>query len=213
MASFASNHPESEKNKIWGHLAPYPGEEYPTQYAGNLKGGYRSVANTTERNAIPTSHRKHGMKVYCKSDSKTYRLASNLTSWTLVVDSVSSALVAPYTRYEYTPTDDMEKVTCIKWDDGRLEYFLRTKEKIIRNKTDRFYYTYRHHFYFSHHVKFIREPLGIITGYCSRRTNADDISWGTVHDDINASWMDIECFTRDYETHAKQTIHVVGRWK
>jgi len=213
MALYTSTNPDKTKNKIWGHLAPYAGENYPTQYAGNMKGGYRSVANTTTRNAIPTSHRKHGMKVYVKSTNQTFRLASNLVTWVLLVDSTSTSLASPYTRYDYTPVDDMEKVVCLKWHDGRLEYFFRTKEKIIRNDTNRFFYTYRHHFYFSHHIKMLSEPIIVITGLSSRRTNADDITWGACHDDINSSYFDIEAFGRDYETHGKQTIHAVGRWK
>ena len=131
MALYTATPPEGAKNKIWGHLAPYTGHNYPTQYAGNLKGGYRSVTNTSERDSIPASRRKHGMKVYVKSVNNTYRLASNLTTWILLVDPTTTSLALPYVRYEYTPVDDMEKVVCLKWNDGRLEYFFRTKEKII----------------------------------------------------------------------------------
>jgi len=205
--------PENTKNKIWGHLSPYPGQNYPTQYAGNMKGGYRSVANTTAMYDLPVSHRKHGMKVYCISNNITYRLQSNLTSWVTVDVGGNATITSPYTKYEYNPVGDYDKVTCLKWYDGRLEYFLRTREKIIENRTDRFFYTYRTPFYFSNHQRFNAEPIAVVCGLSSNRSNADEISWGVLHDDITASVMDVECFARDYQTHARQTVHVVGRWK
>ena len=46
------------------------------------KGGYRSVAETAERDAIPALRREAGMLVLTLSDGVTWRLGSNLTSWT-----------------------------------------------------------------------------------------------------------------------------------
>jgi hypothetical protein len=46
------------------------------------KGGYRSVADIAERDAIPALRREAGMLVLTLSDGVTWRLASNLTSWT-----------------------------------------------------------------------------------------------------------------------------------
>ena len=46
------------------------------------KGGYRSVADLTERDAIPALRREAGMLVLTMSDGVTWRLAGNLTSWT-----------------------------------------------------------------------------------------------------------------------------------
>ncbi len=205
--------PENTKNTIWGHLAPYPGMDYPTQYAGNMKGGYRSVVDTAARDAIPVSHRKHGMKIFCQSNNVTYRLNSDLTSWKTIVVGGNTTIADPYLKYEYPASGDYDKITCLKWHDGRLEYFLRTKEKIIENRTDHFYYTFRLAFWFSARQKFKSEPIAIICGLSSNRTNADEISWGVVYDDISVNVIDIECFCRDYQTHAHQTVHVVGRWK
>jgi hypothetical protein len=46
------------------------------------KGGYRSVADTTERDAIPQLRREAGMLVCVLADGKVWRLGDNLTTWT-----------------------------------------------------------------------------------------------------------------------------------
>jgi hypothetical protein len=46
------------------------------------KGGYRSVADVTERDAIPQLRREAGMLVCVLTDNKVWRLGDNLTTWT-----------------------------------------------------------------------------------------------------------------------------------
>jgi hypothetical protein len=46
------------------------------------KGGYRSVADTTERDGIPQPRREAGMLVHTASDGKTWKLSADLVSWT-----------------------------------------------------------------------------------------------------------------------------------
>jgi hypothetical protein len=46
------------------------------------KGGYRSVADASERDAIPALRREAGMLVMTISDGVTWRLDANLTTWT-----------------------------------------------------------------------------------------------------------------------------------
>lgn len=48
------------------------------------KGGFRVVADNTERNAIPSNRRSQGMWVYVLSSSLTYYLEADLTTWTVV---------------------------------------------------------------------------------------------------------------------------------
>lgn len=48
------------------------------------KGGYRTVADTAERDAIPTPRREAGMLVYVLDTQKAWRLNANLTTWTEV---------------------------------------------------------------------------------------------------------------------------------
>jgi hypothetical protein len=48
------------------------------------KGGYRSVADTAERDAIPQLRREAGMLVMTLSDVKLWKLASDLATWSEV---------------------------------------------------------------------------------------------------------------------------------
>ena len=57
------------------------------------KGGYRSVADATERDAIPTLRREAGMLVWVTSLQKQYRLESDLTTWSEVVTSIESQII------------------------------------------------------------------------------------------------------------------------
>jgi hypothetical protein len=57
------------------------------------KGGYRSVTDTTERNAIPALRREAGMAVWVTSLQKQYRLESDLTTWTEVVTSIDAQIL------------------------------------------------------------------------------------------------------------------------
>lgn len=54
------------------------------------KGGYRSVADTAERDAIPQLRREVGMLVWVTVLQKQYRLESDLTTWTEVVMSIDA---------------------------------------------------------------------------------------------------------------------------
>jgi hypothetical protein len=45
------------------------------------KGGYRSVADIAERDAIPALRREAGMLVLTLSDGIVWRLNNNLTTW------------------------------------------------------------------------------------------------------------------------------------
>jgi hypothetical protein len=54
---------------------------HPSHEAAYGKGGYRSVANITERNAIPTARREAGMLCYVQAEGVIYQLAADLTNW------------------------------------------------------------------------------------------------------------------------------------
>lgn len=45
------------------------------------RGGYRSVADQAERDAIPALRREAGMLVWVMSNGKAWRLADNLSTW------------------------------------------------------------------------------------------------------------------------------------
>jgi len=68
---------------------------HPTHVALYGKGGYRTVATTAERDAIPSARREAGMLVFVTADSQRYRLGSDLTTWT--VDAAGASAWADIT--------------------------------------------------------------------------------------------------------------------
>lgn len=62
---------------------------YATLLEKYKEGGYRTVTDITERNAITTARRKEGMVVYVISTALEYRLAANLTTWNVITTSSS----------------------------------------------------------------------------------------------------------------------------
>ena len=52
-----------------------------------LKGGYRIVADITERDAISVASRKEGMRVFVISSGETYQLDAGLANWNWVLDA------------------------------------------------------------------------------------------------------------------------------
>ena len=73
---------------LTGYVAPKDTlDTYAIQDEAFNRGGYRSVANITERDAITADRRKLGMLVYCFSDSTYYTLKNGLTNadWEVAV--------------------------------------------------------------------------------------------------------------------------------
>jgi len=68
------------------------------------KGGYRSVADTTERDSIPSPRREAGMLVLTLSDGKVWKLASDLTTWNEVSAGTFSASSVAWTDITGRPT-------------------------------------------------------------------------------------------------------------
>lgn len=61
-----------------GFVAPTDDTDtYPSHDALYGRGGHRSVATKTARNAISTDRREEGMTVYTKDDGKTWRLKAS----------------------------------------------------------------------------------------------------------------------------------------
>jgi len=57
-------------------------DTYPSHVAAYGKGGYRSVADIAERDAIPQLRRESGMLVLTLSSGIVWRLNDNLNTWT-----------------------------------------------------------------------------------------------------------------------------------
>lgn len=81
-------------------------DEFPTHYAEYGKGGWRSVATTDERDAIPADRRESGMAVRVLADDITYILGDDLTTWSASTVAVDAADVT------YTPANS------IHWTDS-----------------------------------------------------------------------------------------------
>lgn len=75
-------------------LAPKNAGSFPTHDAAFGKGGYLSVASNTARDAIPAGRRSQGMRVRTNDTGLEWVLASNLTTWTLAVDTGRRDLIA-----------------------------------------------------------------------------------------------------------------------
>jgi hypothetical protein len=54
---------------------------HPSHEALYGRGGYRTVADTTERDAIPSARREAGMLVFVEADGEVWQLGGDLTSW------------------------------------------------------------------------------------------------------------------------------------
>jgi len=63
---------------------------HPTHEAQYGKGGYRTVATTADRDALPAARREGGLLVFVTADSQRYRLGAELTTWTLEAAGASS---------------------------------------------------------------------------------------------------------------------------
>jgi hypothetical protein len=57
-------------------------DTHPSHEARYGRGGYRSVADIAERDAIPALRREAGMLVCVLTDGKVWKLGDNLTTWT-----------------------------------------------------------------------------------------------------------------------------------
>lgn len=65
-------------------IVPYfDTDEYPTHYATYGKGGLRTVADTSQLSQITTLRREPGMVVYVTNQGNFYKLAQDLTTWTV----------------------------------------------------------------------------------------------------------------------------------
>lgn len=74
---------ELSGTNLAGSIVPFTTEDkFATHLAKFGKGGWRSVADTAERDGITADRREAGMAVYVVAEKKLYILADDLTSWT-----------------------------------------------------------------------------------------------------------------------------------
>lgn len=86
-------------------------DEYPSHEAAYGRGGYRTVATTAARDAIPALRREAGMLVYVVDGGKIWKLAADLSAWTELSSSSSWAeltgkpSVFPPASHTHVPAD------------------------------------------------------------------------------------------------------------
>lgn len=82
--------------RVGGFIAPsFTSDPYATHDDAYGMGGFRPVADTTERDLISPERRKPGMWVYSIADAKTYTLEGGITNGDWVEVSMGGAVVAP----------------------------------------------------------------------------------------------------------------------
>lgn len=74
---------ELSGTNLAGSIVPFTTDDtFATHLAKFGKGGWRSVADTAERDGITADRREAGMAVYVVSEKKVYTLESDLVTWT-----------------------------------------------------------------------------------------------------------------------------------
>lgn len=79
-------------------------DEYPSHLAAYGKGGYRSVATAADRDAIPALRREAGMLVLTTSDGVVWKLAADLTTWSVFSTGSSGSTAAAWLDITGKPT-------------------------------------------------------------------------------------------------------------
>jgi hypothetical protein len=103
--------------RVTGAIIPTSSSDtYATHHDIYGVGGHRTVADTTERDAISVARRKAGMTVYVVSNSTKYKLGNDLTTWTADVNSGGDMLVA-----DYDPNGNGDKVAKAELADDSNE--------------------------------------------------------------------------------------------
>ena len=72
-------------------LAARNGGTWPVAEDTAVKGGFRVVANSAERDAIDSLSRKAGMLVLTQSDNKIWLLNSDLTTWGSLTQTINNS--------------------------------------------------------------------------------------------------------------------------
>lgn len=98
-------------------------DNFPVAYGNELLGSYKTVADITARNAIPTERREEGNKVYVISEEITYKLKGGLTNSNWVQSSIEIDYVASYSLID---SSNKRKLTIVEtdeiWEDTNTIY-------------------------------------------------------------------------------------------
>ena len=203
MALYTATPPEGAKQKVFGRVVPFAGENYPVVDSDYLKGGYRVIHSNTTRNNIPTSHRKHGMKVYKQDDQTVWRLKADLTTW----EDVTPTIVAvPFTRSQWTNGVGYGFIERTTWNDGRHEY--RTVMHHRKEDAGSHDFKYRNMSSLTFTVPFVGDPAAFADGHDTER----GLIWGTFASSMpSKTRVTPQLKGNTYGCGGYLHIHVIGR--
>ncbi len=92
--------------KVTGFIGPTDDTDiYPTIDPLYGIDGLRSVANNTERDAISTLRRRHGMEVFTRDSGKKWRLAADLTTWNEILLTVGPGTINTIAKFTPNTTE------------------------------------------------------------------------------------------------------------
>ena len=117
---------------ITGFVSPTDSTDtYATHVDTYGKGGLRSVADTTARDAISTDRRSEGMFVYVNSNATLYVLGSDLTTWTEFSHDADTNITDDLT-FDANATTDLSTYGFTIQSNGlaALAYFDGTNDRV-----------------------------------------------------------------------------------
>ncbi len=203
MALYTNTNVDTAVQYVWGTIAPYSGSTAPTHEDIDGKGGYRCVASTTERNAIPTAKREHGMSVFVQSNETEYRLGSDLVTWTQEVEALPSSL---YVYRTFGATTVIDRAAEYKWYDGRLELMIKFKPLTTSTSTGSIFY--RLSGAYTYPTRFVTTPAcqnGVYDG-------ANGLCWGEVHS-LGIASTKVQILGNTNSAIGHGYVILTGRWK
>ncbi len=203
MATYTHTNVDTAEQYVWGAIAPYSNSTAPTHEDIDGKGGYRCVASTTERDAIPTAKREVGMEVFVQSNETEYRLDSNLTTWTRKIETLPSSL---YVYRTFGATSVIDRSAEYKWYDGRLELMIKFKPLTTSSGTGSMFY--RLSGTYTYPTRFIAAPSCQNGVYDA----ANGLSWGEVHS-LGTAGTKFQVLGNTNSAVGHGYLLLTGRWK
>ncbi len=203
MALYTSVNPETNKEKVWGKIAPYTNNLYPVFLSVNNRGGQvtTSTINTT---TIPDSHKEEGMIAYQESTSRHFRLNGS-NQW-VVQPLVGSNGLYAYTKYAMDSNGTVAEA--YKWDDGRLEFFVQYSSRRLTSARYEFWTLDFPRYYFPQKFISVDDPIARSTAV----RISGGISWGDTYV-VTDSYVIPRAMGTTSSTYAKMHVFVEGRWK
>ena len=203
MALFTSVNPETNKEKIWGKIAPHANYSYPVFLSAHNRGGQVSVSSINTA-TVPASHQEEGMIAYQESNGTHYRL-NDTSQWKALPAAGSNGL---YRYIKYAMDSYGTVAEMYKWDDGRLEYFIQYVSRLVNVPRYEFFTLDFPRYYFPQPFISSADPIAMSTA----------IKSGT-----GVVWADTYIVTNTYvlpramgtyaSSRAIMHVAIEGRWK